>query len=861
MNLRKSQELIKKTLNELNTKIIQKKITPQEIIATLVDLLSQIDSLGYSWEWEIMNRILDIYQRSIKTEKELFWEKWFQNASEPLVLRFFVEKTITDSLNINFKKLIDENVLDLELKKELHRIFFSLFFTHISDASSEINIDLPKVNINFNKIQPIYDVEGYPKGKLENLSSYNVIIGKNNQLKTRTLKILYQISKIIQNGHFIGQEPFHDDVKPKADHYKDRDIAEGFQQDFNIGLTLIHNHIIIGTKDLFGWKFPIRQEETVIMELTLKRDFLVIVNHNSSLEQRKLIQILMRNLKPFYFSDRSTVLDPESFPIGGWDDYELDDQDFEKNFRSINYYILDHQINTPLNLSCNLFSGEQIIDLVQQVIHIRILFSIFDFGGSEIGNMDNIYSDEIDINLKVSDQENVILARQLIKEYGFDFYLEFDRQEGLIKFDIGKGAYRNEIAEQGHGIRKIILLLLSSLFMNVIFIDELENGLHPSLQKTISRFLLALPNVQKFIATHSPTLIPLDTSTRVYTIENNRIIRRMVFSDSYQDRNKIYRQYQHIRKLTGSTLDSLLFKSSILFVEGKDDNRFFYELFNDLKPNYAIVTMRDVSTFKTNWKEYLKLIEKFDQSTYFVFDGDYFNCETVHPDNKNCFVLPCYSYESLFFDDQFLSFILQQPLSIIQELTLNIIEGKKQTTLDNLFLADLYLQSPPGHIKSYIDSNPLDWDNIDEQSIYILLKRLNKERRSNKIEMINRTLYKTQNTKLDAKSLLKNQQIDLEDEEICKLTSIPKLNRNKVINSFSKVKKIANDWDNCGVKYVRLKDNYEKSLRVITDGKIKIQDLKRKMITYLSTTLTRDKRPEGKLLKDFWTILKALSVN
>lgn len=137
--------------------------------------------------------------------------------------------------------------------------------------------------------------------------------------------------------------------------------------------------------------------------------------------------------------------------------------------------------------------------------------------------------------------------------------------------------------------------------------------------------------------------------------------------------------------------------------------------------------MKEVSSFKKNWKDYLKRIEKFDQSAYFIFDGDYFNCKTVHPDNKNCFILPCYSYENLFFDDKFLSTILQKPLSGIQRSILTIIEEKKQTTLDNLFLADLYLQSPPDHIKSYLITNSLDWDILDEQSIYTLLSNLNRE--------------------------------------------------------------------------------------------------------------------------------------
>ena len=860
MDLRNPDELVKKTLTDLDTKIIQKRITPQGIIDTFVDMLADLDSLGRPSIIEFDHRFEEIYHGFSKIEKELFWEKRFQTASNSYSIGLFLDQILTESTDLDFKRLIDENVSDNKVKEQLHRNFFSLFFSHISDHNSVIQIDLPKATVNLDKILPIHDIEGYPKGKFTNLSSYNVIIGKNNQIKTRTLKVLHQITKIIQSGQVFGNHSVSKESDPKKYQYKDRDIAEGLQQEFKIGLTLIHNYKIVGTKKLFGWEFPIRQEETVSIELTLKRDFILIDSHNSDLEQKKLIQLLRENIKPFYFSDRSTVLDPESFPKGGWEDYELDDQDFEKNFRSIIYYILDHQIHTPLNLTRYLASGEQIIEIARVIIHIRTLYSIFDFRNINIAIMDERYSDIINVDLTVTDQENVILARQMLEEYGFNFDLEFDRKEGLIKFDISKGDNINEIAEHGHGIRKIILLLLSSLFMNVIFIDELENGLHPGLQNSISRFLLALPNVQKFIVTHSPTLIRLDTSTRVYTIENNTIINRMVFSDSYQGRHKLYRQYQHIRNLTGSTLESLLFKSSILFVEGKDDNRFFYELFNDLKPNCEIVPMKDVSSFKKNWKDYLKRIEKFDQSAYFIFDGDYFNRKTVHPDNRNCFVLPCYSYESLFFDDKFLSTILHKPLPIIQRLILTVIEGKKQTTLDNLLLADLYQQSPLGHIKSFIDSNPLDWNKLDEHSIYTLIKNLNEEKRSSKLEMINHTLFKQLDTRPNIKSLIKTNQIDLDEEAICELTRIPKLKEIEVIKSFSKVKKIANDWDNRGVKYVSLKDDCEKSLRFITDGKMKIKDVKKELITYLSSALTKDRQPEGTILKDFWTILKALNV-
>lgn len=127
--------------------------------------------------------------------------------------------------------------------------------------------------------------------------------------------------------------------------------------------------------------------------------------------------------------------------------------------------------------------------------------------------------------------------------------------------------------------------------------------------------------------------------------------------------------------------------------------------------------------------------------------------------------------------------------------------------------------------------------------------------------MINHTLFKQLNKKPNIKSLLKTTEIDIDDEEICKLTMIPKVKKISVIKSFTKVKKIANDWDSSGIKYVCLKDDFKKCLRIITEGKITIQDVKKEMINYLSSALTKDKQPEGTILKNLWKSLKTLNVN
>lgn len=118
-----------------------------------------------------------------------------------------------------------------------------------------------------------------------------------------------------------------------------------------------------------------------------------------------------------------------------------------------------------------------------------------------------------------------LLKLVLPKEIGFN-NIVIDRSTGEIIFKTETGSFLLDSLSGGMGA---IIDIVWQLFMAVpmdrdyfVLIDEIENHLHPSMQRDIlPKLCTAFPNVQFIISTHSPSVVTSVEDSYIYILDHN----------------------------------------------------------------------------------------------------------------------------------------------------------------------------------------------------------------------------------------------------------------------------------------------------------------------------------------------------
>ncbi|WP_225744456.1 AAA family ATPase [Marinilactibacillus sp. Marseille-P9653] len=118
-----------------------------------------------------------------------------------------------------------------------------------------------------------------------------------------------------------------------------------------------------------------------------------------------------------------------------------------------------------------------------------------------------------------------ILRQVLPMEIGFENII-VDRESGEIMFETKTGSFLLDSLSGGMGA---IIDIAWQMFVAVpmdrnyfVVIDEIENHLHPSMQREILPNLCkAFPNVQFIISTHSPEVVTSIEESYIYILSHN----------------------------------------------------------------------------------------------------------------------------------------------------------------------------------------------------------------------------------------------------------------------------------------------------------------------------------------------------
>lgn len=199
--------------------------------------------------------------------------------------------------------------------------------------------------------------------------------------------------------------------------------------------------------------------------------------------------------------------------------------------------------------------------------------------------------------------------------------------------DVARGRSEDRTAEldvdnflvevNGSGIREALRLILDTEFErpNVLLVEEPEIHLHPALETSVMRFLIAASSkAQIFITTHSTNFLDSGESQNIFFISKNGAtsVQRL----SFQDAGDI------LPRDLGLRLSSLFMYDRLVFVEGPTDEKILREWSTTLGVN---LSQRNVGFLPMmgsgNLKYYaaqqvLTLLAKRNVKTWFLLDRD-----------------------------------------------------------------------------------------------------------------------------------------------------------------------------------------------------------------------------------------------
>lgn len=176
------------------------------------------------------------------------------------------------------------------------------------------------------------------------------------------------------------------------------------------------------------------------------------------------------------------------------------------------------QYLSSANYQHNIVDSEPTIRNPHEVIKQSIISMI-------LYSADNIHATT---NSKLKKEVNKfigLLKIVLPEEIGFN-NIVIDRSTGEIIFETETGNFLLDSLSGGMGA---IIDIVWQLFMAVptdrdyfVLIDEIENHLHPSMQRDIlPKLCRAFPNVQFIISTHSPAVVTSVKNSYIYILDHN----------------------------------------------------------------------------------------------------------------------------------------------------------------------------------------------------------------------------------------------------------------------------------------------------------------------------------------------------
>ena len=642
-----------------------------------------------------ITHIRTFFKELSEEKKMIYWE--FSIKSDCFM---FLEPVIHISRGLNLKVLLIrgriEKWIDQYKLKFFSRIFISEILYKFMRTSK--NIFLETSILMKNIIIP--QINSIPSGEIE-FNKINIFIGQNNQSKSRFLKFIKVLLLAFGDLHKFSQKFSGHRFAENYD--DDQEIKKIFEQGFTVGIEIKDKVKTEEIYFLWGWEFPMYEHRILNLEIAFHHGFsnIKVLNCNiSEIPSEGIIQHLLRsNIQFIYIDETATISQDEEFPINGWIRFNEEEaiKDIIGNFRRIlayNKWLISNKYQNLEFLQTKVFDAQNpsekfFISLKSILEKWRIISQIFFLGENYeefFGISDIIH---YPTSVKYLHQLNVVM--EFLSKYKLVFNIIFD--ENINRFKLARDGVVTEgadISKQGHGIRTMALVFLASIFCNFILIDEPENGLHLSLQRSLAAYLLEIYSNQVFIVTHSPSMIPHNSKANVFLVHNKRIILKELYPEKWTDSHQfIAKNLNQIRNIIGGRPEDLLFERAIIYFEGRTDISFYSGLFLDY--GIKLDKVKGVSNLKAMWKNYREFLSKnINENIIFVFDRDYFNELIAKTDNINGFTLPCYSFENLLLDPFFLSSVFSVDELIIRRKLLELIEDNKSETLDKLFIAHLF---------------------------------------------------------------------------------------------------------------------------------------------------------------------------
>lgn len=269
----------------------------------------------------------------------------------------------------------------------------------------------------------------------------------------------------------------------------------------------------------------------------------------------------------------------------------------------------------------------------------------------------------IQLIINKTERNSNLIEETLLKEFNKIVNPEINFRRILVQqnddskwelFFIDENKNRIALSKMGSGIKTILIVLLNLIVRPIIenkkknsyiyAFEELENNLHPSLQRRLYEYIKKYSQEYKayfFLTTHSNIVI--DTFG---TYENSQITHIINESErSITNTTLSYLDTKNIIEDLGLKASDLLQTNGIIWVEGPSDRNFILKWLDLINPNlkegvhFSIMfyggRLLSNLTFDYNWfqKEIIPII-KINRNAFIMMDRDGKNISTKLNDTK-----------------------------------------------------------------------------------------------------------------------------------------------------------------------------------------------------------------------------------
>ncbi|MEP1150242.1 MAG: ATP-binding protein [Balneola sp.] len=426
-----------------------------------------------------------------------------------------------------------------------------------------------------------YKCFGSEGGGFENILPLNVIIGKNNSGKSSLIDLIRFLThdkefKLISNSgtaKVIIEEPLTEEI-----------ISRGFSERTSQGGIPAQNHFIYGKKYIGSrWSYEVNQNQDKLF-LNVDKDF---VSH----AKRLFVESLNQNPLPF----NNKVF----CHIAAERDIKVEPSRSEFNLEPDGVGATS-SIQTIINL----------VTLESKIVEIDLLDAL-----NSILNPD-IYFKRI--------------LTQQINNSNWEIFFE-DKTDRRIA-----------LSKMGSGIKTILLVLLNLLVRPkieknnpskyIFAFEELENNLHPSLQRRLYKFIKDYTikhDCHFFITTHSNVTIDAlgaDDNAQIIHVSNDSNTATTKTVQSFQDHKEILNDLE-------VKASDLLQTNGIIWVEGPSDRVYINSWLKLINENlieglhYSIMfyggRLLSNLSFENEWfnEEFIPLL-KINTNAFVVIDKD-----------------------------------------------------------------------------------------------------------------------------------------------------------------------------------------------------------------------------------------------